>query len=217
RAGGLESGLAPRSAGRRRGRLRRGRGRRVARGPAALSRLRRGRGRRIARGPAALSRCGGRARGVAAARRAGGVAARLLLRLHALLPALGGVVGDVPAAALQDERGRGQEPVNRATTAITGGQRRLRDALADLEGAVAPVTTVVVGGHYALLQQKGRADAPCRQRLIRRRCIGEYSTRSGRLPGGRPRGAFRLRLPTPPATISLCSRAFCRSAVHGFP
>src|SRR5262249_195562 len=119
-------------------------------------------------------------------RRAAGLAARLLLRLHSLLPALGRIVGDVPAAALQDERGRGQEPVNRPATAIARRQRRLRDALPDREGAIAPVTTVVVGGHRALLQQKGRAGAPWSATVRRRRCTGEYSTRLRWLPGRSP-------------------------------
>src|SRR5262249_17825834 len=100
----------------------------------------------------------------------------------------------------QDERRRSQEPVNRATTAIAGGQRRLRDALPHLERALTAVTTVVVRGHYASLQQKGRLfRAQSAQRpLSRRRCIGEHSTRSRWLLGGRPfRGLFDCGYPPP--------------------
>ena len=54
---------------------------------------------------------------------------------RALLPRLGGIVGDVPAAALQDERRRREEPVDRAAAAIAGLERGLGDALAHFEDA----------------------------------------------------------------------------------
>src|SRR5262249_1747242 len=75
--------------------------------------------------------------------------------LHRLLAGFGGVVGDVPAAALQDEGGGGDEPADVPLAELAGGQRGRRDALPHLVGPAAGVTLVVVGRHRLPFDKQG--------------------------------------------------------------
>src|SRR5581483_11584186 len=67
--------------------------------------------------------------------------------LSGLLPRFGGIVGDVPALALQDERRRRQQPVDLASASFMARQRRLGDALPDLEHPSALVALVFIRWH----------------------------------------------------------------------
>lgn len=125
-------------------------------------------GRTRARSPAGGRRCRRcrRCRGRRGRRRRGGRGRALggdslLLRLHRLLPGLGRVVGHVPPAPLQDERGGGQEAADGAPAELAGGQHRRGDALPYLVRPLAALALVVVGRHGATPQrQEGSADAP---------------------------------------------------------
>src|SRR3990167_11071656 len=63
------------------------------------------------------------------------------------LACFGGVVGDVPPLALQDERGCSYEAANGTATLVTGRQRRLGNPLSHLEDPGAILTLVFVGRH----------------------------------------------------------------------
>lgn len=117
-------------------------GRTRARSPAAARRRRRCRGRRGRR------RRGGRGRAL------GGDS--LLLRVHRLLPGLRRVVGHVPPAPLQDERGGGQEAADGAPAELAGGQHGRGDALPYLVRPLAALALVVVGWHGATPQRQER-------------------------------------------------------------
>src|SRR5262249_35460777 len=79
------------------------------------------------------------------------------LARQGLLSVLGGIVGHIPAATLQDEGRRGQEPLHRTTTLVARAERRLRNALTHLEPTQAATAFIFVGWH-ALKQYHGRND-----------------------------------------------------------
>ena len=96
--------------------------------------------------PRTSSRLGGRV----------GRAARRSFGFARLLARLGRVVGDVPALALEDE-GRGREqPVHGAAADVALRERRLGDALADLEDTAALAALVLVGGHECRLHGRDK-------------------------------------------------------------
>ena len=69
----------------------------------------------------------------------------------------------MPAAALQDERGRGEQPVNGPPAVLTALERLRRDALPHLVRAAALIALILVRRQRLLPNKKGSADAPSRR------------------------------------------------------
>src|SRR5205823_12856801 len=69
------------------------------------------------------------------------------LRFLRLLAGFRGIIGDVPALALEDERRREQQALDVAAADLAGGQRRLGDPLADFKHPLTFFALVFVCRH----------------------------------------------------------------------
>src|SRR5437867_368164 len=188
-----------------------GRGRRSACGRAGAARG--GGGRRRGR-RAGAGRGGGRRRRGRRPRRARGRRrrrgfGRLFFRLQPLLPRLGGVVRPVPPAALEDERRGGEQPVDGPATELAGGQRGVRDALANLERPMAPLALVIVCQHCGPPTKREPRALPATAPGI--------TPSIARGPVSPPRRAFSIAAPAGPCYHFFLARARGRRASRSSP